>query len=166
MFLAFNLFWTAAPLFLIQKFHFGQYDIALFALAGASGALAAPIAGHLADKGYARTATGFAALALTGAFLISLYARQGSVFLFVLLAIVIDAAVQVNQISGQRLIFALPGEARGRVNATYMTIVFLIGAVGSMLGTVLFSYGGWTATALVGAAAGSLLLGLFATEFR
>ncbi|MEO5718279.1 MAG: MFS transporter, partial [Chthoniobacterales bacterium] len=57
MYTAFNLFWTAAPLVLLRKFHFSQNGIALFALAGAGGALAAPLAGALADRGLARLTT-------------------------------------------------------------------------------------------------------------
>ncbi|WP_216851248.1 MFS transporter, partial [Acidisphaera sp. L21] len=41
----FNLFWTAAPLMLHGEFGLSQQGIALFAFAGAGGALSAPIAG-------------------------------------------------------------------------------------------------------------------------
>jgi predicted MFS family arabinose efflux permease len=52
LFGAFSLFWTAVPLELAgPPFGFTQRGIALFTLAGASGALAAPVAGWLADKG-------------------------------------------------------------------------------------------------------------------
>ena len=52
MFASFSLFWTAAPLELARHLGLSQQDIALFALAGAIGAVAAPIAGHLADAGH------------------------------------------------------------------------------------------------------------------
>ena len=45
LFMAFNLFWTVAPLELARSFGFAQEGIALFALAGPAGAAAAPIAG-------------------------------------------------------------------------------------------------------------------------
>ena len=51
LFAAFSLFWTAAPLEL-ARLGYTQRGIALFALAGAAGALAAPIAGRLADRGW------------------------------------------------------------------------------------------------------------------
>src|SRR5260370_180725 len=57
MFAAFSMFWTAAPLMLADRFSMGQYGIALFALAGAGGALAAPFVGRLADRGLARSMT-------------------------------------------------------------------------------------------------------------
>ncbi len=51
LFAAFNLFWTAAPLVLLRKFHFSQNGVALFALAEAGGALAAPLAGWMGRPG-------------------------------------------------------------------------------------------------------------------
>src|SRR4051812_3016220 len=69
LFSTFHLFWTAAPLFLAQQFGFGQRGIALFALAGAGGALAAPMAGRLADRGHIRAGTMGALIAAILAFL-------------------------------------------------------------------------------------------------
>ena len=66
--------------------------------------------------------------------------------LLVVLAIIIDAAVQANQVVSQRIIFSVAAEVRGRVNALYMTITFIGGALGSLLGTVTYFRGGWTAT--------------------
>ena len=54
----FSLFWTTVPLVLTSPvFHFSSTGVALFALAGVSGAAAAPIAGRFADKGLIRSAT-------------------------------------------------------------------------------------------------------------
>ena len=167
LFLAFNLFWTAAPLVLIHRFHLGHGGIALFALAGAGGALAAPIAGHLADKGKARL-TSVGAMALLGLSFIAAgwVVALGSVIAFAVTAVLIDAAVQLNQISGQRIIFSLDPQARGRINAIYMTIVFVVGALGSLIGSASYERGGWWATAFIGAAIGGLLLVLFAALDR
>ncbi|MEO6872332.1 MAG: MFS transporter, partial [Chthoniobacterales bacterium] len=57
MYIGFNIFWTAAPLVLLRQFHFSQNEVALFALAGAGGALVAPLAGTLADHGKSRLTT-------------------------------------------------------------------------------------------------------------
>ena len=83
-----------------------------------------------------------------------------------MLAIVIDAAVQANQVVSQRIIFTAPAQVRGRVNALYMTITFVGGAVGSVLGTVTYFRGGWATTALVGGLAGAVSLLLFAIQRR
>jgi predicted MFS family arabinose efflux permease len=168
MFCAFNLFWTTVPLLLSQRFGLSQQQIALFALAGAGGALAAPVAGHIADRGYiaAATATAMAVLALSFTGTIGVSGAAGLVWL-TLLAVAIDAAVQVNQITGQRVIFDVPADIRGRVNAIYMTLVFIGGALGSMIGTLLYAHGGWTATALCGAGLGFVAFSLqFVERFR
>ena len=51
--------------------------------------------------------------------------RRASMFVLVIAAIALDAAMQGNQIIGQRLIYTIDPEARGRINAIYMTSVFV-----------------------------------------
>lgn len=165
MFAAFNLFWTASPLMLADRFGLSQQGIALFALAGAGGALAAPLAGRAADRGLGGIGTGGAMAALAAAFLLTCWATPaGQLAVLAMLAVIIDAAVQFNQIVGQRTIFLLAPELRGRVNAAYMTVSFFGGAIGSTLATASYHWGGWSATAGAGAFVGLVALGAFATE--
>jgi predicted MFS family arabinose efflux permease len=167
MFGMFSLFWTAAPLVLSQRFGFDQRHVALFALAGAGGALAAPIAGRLADRGLTWPATLGAMLIIAAAFAVTGWAvAAGMIIVLTLAAISLDAAMQGNQILGQRMIYSLNPSARGRINAVYMTAVFVAGAIGSLLAGVTYFYGGWTATAATGVGFGLLLLAFFATEPR
>ena len=167
MFAAFNLFWTAVPLLLAGRFGLGQAGIALFALAGAGGALAAPIAGRLGDRGYVRAGTAAALASAITAFVIAGWAAAAhALILLAAAAVLLDAATQLNQVLGQRVLFSIAPEARGRINAAYMTVVFLAGALGSMLATLSFEQGGWTATAAVGAALATAALLLFLTERR
>ncbi|MEG3174764.1 MFS transporter [Sphingomonas sp. RB3P16] len=162
LFIAFNLFWTAAPLVLTQRFGLGANGIALFALAGAGGALAAPIAGYFADKGRARATTLVALVLLTLSFIAAdLVVAAGALIAFAVTAVLIDAAVQLNQISGQRIIFGLDSAAGGRINAAYMTIVFVFGASGSLIGSASFAAGGWSLSSLIGAAIGAAALLLY-----
>jgi len=165
-FAVFNIFWTSAPLILVQKFSFGQKGVALFALAGAGGALAAPIAGRLGDRGHVKLGTAVALFTITASALLSGWAAAlGSVLLLVVFAVALDAGVQINQVLGQRVIYSIRGEARGRMNAIYMTIVFLLGAGGSAIATLAYHAGGWQAAMLTAAAIGALDIALFATEF-
>ncbi|SDP73305.1 Predicted arabinose efflux permease, MFS family [Phyllobacterium sp. YR620] len=165
IFASFNLFWTAIPLLLTERFGYSQRQIALFALAGAAGAAAAPIAGRLADRGHTQRGTAIAMVTLTIWFLVAGWAGTAiSIAALVLSAIFIDSAVQTNQILSQRIIFSLNDHARGRLNAVYMTIVFLLGSAGSALAAATYFYGGWWATAASGAALGLLVLLIFATE--
>ncbi|MBW4329374.1 MFS transporter [Stakelama sp. CBK3Z-3] len=161
LFAAFNLFWTAAPLELLHHMGFDQQQVAWFALAGAGGALAAPIAGNLADRGLIWWTTLGALAILTLGFIGADLAAAGSVIAFVIAAILIDAAVQLNQITGQKIIFALSSEARARVNAAYMTAMFTVGASGSLVGSATFEMVGWTASALAGAGIGGVTLLVF-----
>jgi len=167
MFAAFNMFWTAAPLMLGKRFGMGGHAIGLFALAGAGGALAAPLAGRLADRGLSQITTAGAMIALS----LSFYATSWAVAAMalpalVLLTIIVDAAVQTNQVVSQRIIFSVAAEIRGRVNALYMTITFAGGAIGSMLGTITYHWGAWAATAGAASIISVLALLLFATEIR
>jgi len=165
IFACFNLFWTAIPLLLSEKFGYGQRQIAMFALAGAAGAAAAPIAGRLADRGFTQRGTAVAMTSLIVWFLVAGWAGAVvSVAGLVLAAIFIDSAVQTNQILSQRIIFSLNEQARGRLNAVYMTIVFLLGSAGSALAAATYFYGGWWATAASGAGLGLAVLLVFATE--
>ncbi len=162
LFAAFNLFWTAAPLVLLQRFHFTHNQVALFALAGAGGALAAPLAGVLADRGKTRLTTALA----HGLLVVSFLAAGGAVaaasaIAFAVTAFLIDAAVQLNQITGQKIVFDLSSEARSRLNSIYLTAMFVIGATGSLIGSAAFAAGGWMLTAGIGAAIGTISLVIF-----
>ena len=168
IFAAFSLFWTAAPLMLAQRFQLSQQGIALFALAGVGGALSAPRRPSSPIAAMASWARPVAMLALALAFLATCWAvPTGALILLTLLAIVIDGAVQFNQIISQRILFTLAPEVRGRVNALYMTATFFGGAAGSTLATLSYQWNGWTGTAETGALLlGAVALLLFATEFR
>ena len=167
MFAIFNLFWTAVPLVLASQFGLGQVGIALFALAGAGGALTAPIAGRLGDRGYIRMGTGIALGSAILACLIAGWAGAAHMLIVLALAaVLLDAATQLNQVLGQRVIYSIAPEARGRINAIYMTVVFLGGAAGSMLASFSLYHGGWTATMAVGGVLAVAAFALFLTEPR
>ncbi|WP_227308308.1 MFS transporter [Acidisoma cellulosilyticum] len=159
LFAVFNLFWTGVPLMLHTRFGLGKIGIAAFALAGAAGALAAPIAGRVADKGGSTIGTGVVLLGSAIALLISGWGQAaGSILILVAAALILDGAVQANQVFGQRIVQSIDPRARGRLNAAYMTVVFLCGAAGSALGSLTYYHGGWWLTASVGAL---MALGIF-----
>ena len=167
LFAVFNLFWTAVPLMLHIRFGMGQVGIAAFALAGAAGALSAPLAGMVADRGGSRFGTGLALLCAAIALMFSGWGQEaGSVLILVVAAIILDAATQANQVFGQRIIQSLDPKARGRLNAAYMTVIFICGAIGSALGSLTYYHGGWWLTALVGTCMALVILCVFATELR
>jgi predicted MFS family arabinose efflux permease len=167
MFAAFNVFWTGVPLLLTHDFDIGQRGIALFALAGAAGAFAAPIAGRMADRGMTRRATGWALAAAVLALLVAVAADKAhSLALLVLAAVVLDAAVQICQVLSLRSIYALAPESRGRVNGVFIAIAFVGGASGSGLAPAVFSYHGWNTLMNIGVLFVEAALALFVYELR
>ncbi|WP_320197100.1 MFS transporter [Agrobacterium rosae] len=170
MFSAFSLFWTVTPLYLSgPAFRLSQGQIALFALAGAAGAVAAPIAGRLADRGWTWAATLGALLAGMASFLITHIAPEGShlaLALLVVAAIVLDFAVTTNLVLGQRAIFTLGAEFRSRLNGIFMATFFMGGAVGSAVGAWAYSQGQWTAASWLGFALPAMAFACFLTELR
>jgi len=156
LFSAFSLFWTTAPLLLAGP-HYGltQKGIALFGLAGVSGAVGAPVAGRLADRGWTAPATLAAILIVAAGFLVTLVVPQGSTLALAALvaaAVAIDFGVQTNLVLGFRAVFALAPEARGRLNAVYLATFFLAGAVGSAVGAWAYARGGWPFAGAIGLA--------------
>ncbi len=153
LFAAFSLFWTTVPMFLTREYNLSQTGIALFALAGVAGAIAAPIAGRLADSGWSQSGTVMAMVMVAGSFLLTYIAPNGTTWglgLLVLEAILLDFGVVTNLTIGQRAIFALSAEHRSRLNAIYMSIFFMGGAIGSALGGWAFAHHGWSLTIWVG----------------
>ena len=167
LFGTFNLFWTAVPLLLAQRFGLGEIGIALFALAGAGGALSAPFAGRLGDRGYIRAGTAAALIGTIIAFLVADLANAWSTLaMLVVAALLLDASVQINQVLGQRVIYSVAADMRGRINASYMTASFIGGATGSALAPYALVRGGWSATTLIGASIAAAAFLFFLTEFR
>lgn len=169
LFGAFSLFWTAIPMQLSDRFGLSQQGIALFALAGVGGAVAAPIAGRLADKGWTRPLTGLAMTLAAVSFVLTYLFQQDSttdLVLLVLAAILLDMAVSGNLVLGQRAIYSLGSEARGRLNGLFMSIFFVGGAVGSFLGGWSYAYGGWDVASWIGAALPIAALAYFIAEKR
>jgi predicted MFS family arabinose efflux permease len=165
LFAAFNLFWTAAPIMLAERFGLSEREIAIFALAGAGGALAAPLAGRLADRGYIRAATVGSMIAVGLSFLGTIWLfGWGGLIVLTILTVILDAAVQTNQVVSQRIVFSVPPQVRGRANGIYVTLMFVGGALGSLVGTVSYQWGGWTTTATIGAVIGAVALLAFTAE--
>ena len=158
MFASFSLFWTVAPLELARHLGLSQQDIALFALAGAIGAVAAPIAGRLADAGHTWRASLVALILAPLAFAPNLLNAGLGWIGLIATAIVLDFAVQMSMVLGQRTIYVLEPQSRARLNALYMTSIFVGGAIGSALASPVYERFGWSGTALL--AAGLPLLAL------
>lgn len=153
LFGSYSLFWTVVPLWLSYHFHLTQNEIALFALAGVAGAIASPIAGRLADKGWARKLTGLAFIIAAVSFALTYVLQSNqriSLIIFCAAAILLDMAVSGNLVLGQQAIYGLGDEIRGRVNGVFMAVFFAGGAIGSALGGWSYAQGSWKAASVIG----------------
>lgn len=168
VFATFSLFWTTAPLLLSSPgFHFSQKEIALFALVGVAGAIAAPVAGRVADRGWTKPATGIALTLVVISMAMPLMIHSASsigIVILVISAILLDAGVSANLVLGQRALFSLPPEIRSRLNGLFMAIFFFGGAIGSAIGGWLYAASGWTTVLWVGMAFPLAAIMYFATE--
>ena len=165
---AFSLFWTSMPLVLeAPPFAFGHIALSAFLLSGAGGALLAPLAGRMSDRGRGGTVTLLAMLAVLVSFVLirTQGSGPGSIALFVIAGILIDAGTQGNVVAGQRAIFALPADIRSRLNSLYLGSAFFGGALGSALSGYAASHGGTTSISNVGIGISLVALAVFATEF-
>jgi predicted MFS family arabinose efflux permease len=165
LFGCFTMFWAALPILLAERFGLSMQAIGLFALAGAGGVLAAPLAGRMADRGDVRTGTVIAGAFVAGAF----FCSAVSVFWALPIAIamtsfVIDGSIQVSQVLSRMVVLDVAPGVRGRVNALYMTSIYLSGAVGSLLGVSLYYAAGWLAISSVGMAGGLAVFLMAMTE--
>ena len=149
------------------EYRLSQAGIALFALVGVSGAIAAPIAGRIADRGWTKPATSLAILAVACSFLLAYLGSHGSTLRLGLLAfaaILLDFGLSANMTLGQRAIFSLGSAYRSRLNGLYMATFFVGGALGSALGGWAYAAGGWTFACWLGMALPTAALIYFATE--
>ena len=155
LFATFTMFWATIPILLEHRFALSQQAIGWFALVGAGGALAAPLAGRVADRGFARAGTVAASLLIAGSFLLSLWSlAAGLLAALVAVSVVIDGAIQAVQTFSRLVVLDVAPAIRGRINALYMTIVYLSGALGSVVGVSAYVHWGWGAVVLLGTTAG------------
>lgn len=160
---AFSAFWTAVGLRLAQPpFGLDLHRIALFAFAGASGAIVTPLAGRAGDRGHGPAAqriahvTMLAALVVLGIagagwFGFDTHAHRGlALALLAGGAALLDAGVIVDQTIGRREINLLNPAARGRLNGLFVGLFFVGGALGAALAGSAWAWGGWSAVCGVG----------------
>jgi predicted MFS family arabinose efflux permease len=157
-FAAFSVLWTTLAFHLAAApFDYSSGWIGAFGLLGVAGALAANVAGALADRGRQAATTVLCALLIGASFLL-LGVGGGLLVAIVVAIIALDLGVQGLQITNQSIIYALAPTARSRITSAYMVCYFLGGAAGSLAGGVAFGIGGWTLTCIVGAGIGAVLL--------
>jgi len=171
--LGFSAFWSTLAVMLHgEPFHLGSAAAGAFGLAGAAGALAAPLAGRYADRrgphavsrlGAALTALSFAVMAL-----LPLLSPQSGLWLLAASTIGFDLGIQVALIAHQSIVYGIDPAARSRLNAVLMVSVFIGMAAGGALGSLALANWGWTGVTVVAtvAAVGALMLRVLPGRLR
>ena len=146
----FSAFWSTLAVMLHAKpFEMGSAVAGSFGLAGAAGALAAPLAGHLADRrgpelvtrlGAGLTSLSFAALCLS-----PFLSTIGQLWLLVIGTVGFDMGVQTTLIAHQSIVYSIDPGARSRLNAVLFVGMFAGMALGAILGSALLAHWGWRA---------------------
>ncbi|MGY5957493.1 MFS transporter [Kosakonia sp. BK9b] len=164
---AFSAFWSTLALMLLEKYHLGSAVAGTFGIAGATGALAAPLAGGLADKVGAEKVTqlgaGLVAVSFALMFLLPVLTPHGQLALIALSAVGFDLGLQSSLVAHQNLVYGLEPQARGRLNALLFTGVFIGMAAGSALGSKIYSVASWQGVVVLATVTGviALLIRLF-----
>ncbi|MFL9859579.1 LysR family transcriptional regulator [Paraburkholderia madseniana] len=113
--------------------------------------LSRPISSFIAAQFGWRAVFGFGAVVMTLVTVLLALTLPGlGVFGLVGTGVLLDFAVQMNLVLGQREIYLLDPKSRNRLNSIYMTSVFVGGAAGSAIASTLYRHGGWTWVAVVG----------------
>jgi predicted MFS family arabinose efflux permease len=152
---SFTGFWSAVALRLPEPpFQLDAKGIALFALVGVAGASATPLAGRWGDRGWARPMLFATHILMAGSLALCAWAAQlqSHTLALLLLAIgtiLLEIGITTDQTLGRRAINLLRPEARGRLNALFVAIFFVGGAVGAAAALTAWSYGGWNGVCAV-----------------
>ncbi len=160
--IAFSAFWSTLAVMLLEKYQLGSAVAGTFGIAGAAGALAAPLAGGLADKVGAEKVTqlgaGLVTLSFALMFLLPALPPHGQLILIALSAVGFDLGLQSSLVAHQNLVYSLEPQARGRLNALLFTGVFIGMAVGSALGSKLYSVASWQGVVVLATVSGFIAL--------
>lgn len=151
--MAFSGFWSTLALVLAAPpFGLGASVAGAFGLAGAVGALAAPLAGTLADR------RGPGAVVVAGASLVvASFVAMGifpsSIAVLVVTTVLFDLGVHASLVSHQTIVYGLAPEARSRLNAVLVSAMFFGMASGALVANRAFAAYGFVGVATFGAAA-------------
>lgn len=161
----FSAFWsTLAVMLHAAPFHLRSAAAGAFGLVGAAGALAAPLAGRLADRrGPERvTRLGATLVALSFAAMAALpwLAPQAQLWLLAASAIGFDLGVQATLIAHQTIVYGIDPGARSRLNAVLFTGMFIGMAIGAASGSLLLAHGGWMGVTVLATSVALAALGV------
>ncbi|WP_244260466.1 MFS transporter [Burkholderia gladioli] len=148
--LGFSAFWTTLAVMLHgAPFHLGSAVAGAFGLAGAAGALAAPLAGRLADRRgpefVTRLGIAIATVSFAAMWLAPWLSVSAQLALIALATVGFDLGFQSTLIAHQTIVYGIDPASRSRLNAVLFVGMFVGMSTGAAIGTLLFAQWGWTA---------------------
>lgn len=148
---AFSAFWSTLAIMLHEPpFSYGSAVAGCFGLAGAAGALAAPIAGRIADRYGPEAVTQLGAALVLVSFAGFAIAPQ-SLWWLIAGTLLFDLGIQASMVAHQSIIYRLDPAARSRLNALLIGSMFTGMAGGSALGSLALLHAGWRGVAFFAA---------------
>lgn len=161
----FSAFWSTLAVMLHgEPFHLGSAAAGAFGLAGAAGALAAPLAGRLADRRGPELVTRLGAGLVVASFAAMGFAPllppHAQLWLLALAAIGFDLGMQAALIAHQTIVYGIEPGARSRLNAVLFTSMFIGMAAGSALGALALAQWGWAGVTWLATGAAAAGLGV------
>ncbi|MGN6567407.1 MAG: MFS transporter, partial [Flavipsychrobacter sp.] len=140
---AFCSFWTTLTFHLSKApFNYHANTIGLFGILAIGGALVAPVFGKRADKGSAMRSQLFAvSMLIVSILFIKIFPY--SLISLIIAVLLLDIGVQATQVTNIATIYTLDAAAHSRINTVYMTIYFIGGSLGTLVGVQCWKLGGW-----------------------
>ena len=148
-FASFSMFWATLS-FQLAALGQGPRMAGLFGALGLAGIAAAPLIGRHAEALGPSRVNAAALSVLASSFIVSLLASRSLAGLAIG-AILLDVGMQANHLTNQTVIFGLTPALRNRINAVYMVVFFIGGAVGTTLGSFAWEVARWKGVCFAGA---------------
>ncbi len=151
---AFSAFWSTLALALAAPpYELGSTVAGMFGIAGAAGALIAPVAGSIADR------RGPVSVIRAGTLIVALSFGAMSLAphnlpLLVLATVTFDLGTQACLISHQTIVYGLDPTARSRLNAILVSSLFFGMSIGAALASRALARWGWVGVTALGTLAG------------
>jgi predicted MFS family arabinose efflux permease len=147
----FSAFWTTLAFYLHSRpQHYGPDVTGMFGLLAVTGALVAPLAGHLGENWTPRQINGLFFSLILLAFGVMLFSEQNTLILLGIGVLLLDAGAQGNQIANQARIYSLHPALHSRINSVYMVTYFIGGSLGSFIGAQAWAIVGWSGVCATG----------------
>jgi predicted MFS family arabinose efflux permease len=148
-FASFSTFWSTLS-FQLATLGQGPRTAGLFGALGLAGIAVAPLVGRHAERLGTARVNAAALGVLAASFVVSFFASRSLPGLAIS-AILLDAAMQSNHLTNQTVIFGLTPTLRNRINAVYMVVFFVGGAVGTTVGSLAWEVARWKGVCFAGA---------------